>query len=125
MHNKTNNRSFGILFFIVFLIIGLWPLLSGETLRLWSIFLSLIFLLLGLINSKLLTPLHKTWIQLGIILGKVIAPLVMLVIFFAIVTPIGLLLKIFGKDLLKIKKNKFLKTYWTTRENIKSMDRQF
>ena len=125
MHNKTNNRSFGILFFIVFLIIGLWPLLSGETLRLWSIFLSLIFLLLGLINSKLLTPLHKTWIQLGIILGKVIAPLVMLVIFFAIVTPIGLLLKIFGKDLLKIKKNKFLKTYWITRENIKSMDRQF
>lgn len=125
MHNKTNNKSFGILFFIVFLIIGLWPLLSGETLRLWSIFLSLIFLLLGLINSKLLTPLHKTWIQLGIILGKVIAPLVMLVIFFAIVTPIGLLLKIFGKDLLKIKKNKFLKTYWTTRENIKSMDRQF
>ena len=122
MHNKTNNRSFGILFFIVFLIIGLWPLLSGEILRLWSVILSLIFLLLGLINSKLLTPLQ---IQLGITLGKVIAPLVMLVIFFAIVTPIGLLLKIFGKDLLKIKKNKLAKTYWTLRENIKSMDRQF
>ena len=125
MHNKTNNRSFGILFFIVFLIIGLWPLLSGEILRLWSVILSLIFLLLGLINSKLLNPLHKAWIQLGITLGKVIAPLVMLVIFFAIVTPIGLLLKIFGKDLLKIKKNKLAKTYWTLRENIKSMDRQF
>ena len=125
MHNKTNNRSFGILFFIVFLIIGLWPLLSGEILRLWSVILSLIFLLLGFINSNLLTPLHKAWIQLGITLGKVIAPLVMLVIFFAIVTPIGLLLKIFGKDLLKIKKNKLAKTYWTLRENIKSMDRQF
>ena len=125
MHNKTNNRSFGILFFIVFLIIGLWPLLSGEILRLWSVILSLIFLLLGFINSKLLTPLHKAWIQLGITLGKVIAPLVMLVIFFAIVTPMGLLLKIFGKDLLKIKKNKLAKTYWTLRENIKSMDRQF
>ena len=125
MHNKTNNRSFGILFFIVFLIIGLWPLLSGETFRLWSIILSLIFLLLGLLNSKLLTPLYKAWIQLGITLGKVIAPLVMLVIFFAIVTPIGLLLKIFGKDLLKIKKNKLAKTYWIIRENLKSMDRQF
>ena len=125
MQNKANNRSFGLLFFGVFLLISLWPLIESGQIRIWALIISSIFLILGLINSKILSPFYKAWIRLGIILGKIVAPLVMLAVFFLIVTPIGLILRIFGKDLLKTKKSKLVKTYWILRENIKSMDRQF
>ena len=122
---KSSNRSFGILFFIVFLSISLWPLLSSNEIRLWSLIISLIFLILGLLNSKILTPLNNGWIKFGEILGGIIAPIIMFIIFSIIVTPIGLALKLTGKDLLKLKKNKITKTYWILRENVKSMKRQF
>ena len=122
---KSSNRSFGILFFIVFLSISLWPLQSSNEIRLWSLIISLIFLILGLLNSKILTPLNNGWIKFGEILGGIIAPIIMFIIFSIIVTPIGLALKLTGKDLLKLKKNKITKTYWILRENVKSMKRQF
>ena len=103
MKKQSSVRSFGILFFIVFLIVGLWPIINDGEIRFWSILLSFTFLILGIINSKILIPLNKYWIKLGEILGKIIAPLVMLVIYFAIVTPIALLLKIFRKDILNLK----------------------
>ena len=124
MRKKSNNRSFGILFCIVFLLIAIWPLISSNPIRYWAIVLSITFLILGVVNSKLLSPLKDYWIKLGEILGKVIAPLVMSLVFFIILTPIGLILRIFGKDLLKLKKNK-KNSYWLSRGDLKSMDRQF
>tara|TARA_B100001093_G_scaffold449341_1_gene455491 strand:+ start:553 stop:933 length:381 start_codon:yes stop_codon:yes gene_type:complete len=122
---KSSNKSFGILFFIVFLLISLWPLLSGGNFRIWSLIISLIFLVLGLLKSKLLTPLNYGWIKLGEILGKIIAPVVMFLIFFTILTPIGLILKLFGKDLLNSKFSK-VNSYWIKRKkDIGSMKKQF
>ena len=125
MQKRASNRSFGLLFFFVFLIITFWPLLNSEAIRLWALIISLTFLFLGILNSKILSPLNKGWIKFGELLGKIIAPIVMFLVFFIILTPIGMLLKLFGKDLLKIKKNKLIKSYWINRKNITSMDRQF
>ena len=125
MNKIATNRSFGILFFIVFLLIAIWPLLSESSIRVWSLIISLIFLLLGLINSKLLTPLKNIWIKLGEFLGKIIAPIIMGIIYFFIVTPIGLIMRIAGKDLINIKYSKE-KSYWINRKkNIGPMNRQF
>ena len=125
MKKNDNNKSFGVLFFIVFFLIDIWPIIGSEPIRIWAIIVSLIFLVLGIINSKLLTPLKKNWIKLGVILGKVIAPIVMGFIYFLIITPIGLLMRLLGKDLLNIKFNKE-KSYWIKRsKNINTMKRQF
>ena len=122
---KNSNKSFGFLFFLVFLTVGLWPLISSESIRIWSIFLSIVFLLLGIVNSKILNPFKKGWIKLGELLGRIIAPVVMFVIFFLIVTPIGLLMRLLGKDIINLKFNKKIKSYWMPRKAIKSMKRQF
>lgn len=125
MQKKPSNRSFGLLFSFVFILITFWPLIISEPIRVWALITSLIFLILGLLDSRFLSPLNKYWIKLGELLGRIIAPLVMMLIFFTILTPIGLTLKLFGKDLLKIKKIKSLKSYWITKKKINSMDRQF
>ena len=125
MEKISSNRSFGILFSIVFALIAVWPLMYQGELRLWSILISLVFLFLGLINSRLLYPLNVIWVKFGELIGKIVAPLVMAIIFFIILTPIGLLLRLAGKDLLKIKLNKN-PSYWINREKEPgSMDRQF
>ncbi len=125
MKNKENNKSFGTLFFIVFLLIAIWPIKDSEPIRVWSMIISLLFLILGIINSKILTPFKNGWIKLGEILGKVIAPIVMGFIYFFVITPIGILLRLFGKDLLNIKLNKN-KSYWIKRaKDINTMKRQF
>ena len=125
MDKISSNRSFGILFCIVFAIIAVWPIFNDESLRIWPIPISLIFLVLGLLNSKLLNPLNFAWIKFGELLGRIVAPIVMAIIYFMIVTPIGLFMRLIGKDLLNTK---FLKdkSYWIKREkNISSMKRQF
>ncbi len=120
-----SNRSFGIVFFVVFLLIALYPLLKESDLRIWSLVISFIFLALGLSNSNLLTPLNKLWFKFGLFLGKIISPLVMGFIFFAVVTPIGILMRILGKDLLNLKYNK-KKSYWIEKTGPKSkMKNQF
>ena len=122
----SSDRSFGLVFFVVFLIIGLWPLLDGGQFKIWSLFFSLFFLVLGLLNSKLLTPLNLLWTKFGILLGNVFAPIVMSFIFFLVVTPIGLLMRIMGRDLLRTKYNKSGKSYWIKREKrITKMNQQF
>ena len=126
MHNKSSNRSFGILFFIVFLIIGLWPLLNENEIRIWSISLGIIFLVLGLLNSNLLSPLNKLWVKLGEVLGKIIAPIIMFLIFMLVVTPTAILVRLFRKDLLSLKMDKKIKSYWIERKkNLGSMKNQF
>lgn len=121
-----SNRSFGILFFLVFLIIGIYPLLKDGDLRIWSLIISTIFLILGLLNSSILYPLNKIWMKFGYLLGAIIAPIVMALIFFGVVTPTGIFMKIIGKDLLNLKKKKNKKTYWIKKEKLKSsMKNQF
>ena len=110
------NRNFGIVFFVVFLIIAIWPILNENDIRLWSLIISLIFLILGIANSKLLTPLNKIWFKFGIFLGNFIAPIVMGFVYFFVVTPTGLIMKILGKDLLNLKKNN-KETYWIKKDN--------
>ncbi len=125
MEKISSNRSFGVLFCIVFAIIAVWPIMYDGSLRIWPIPISFIFLVLGLLNSKLLSPLNLVWVKFGEFLGRIIAPIVMAIIYFVIVTPIGLFMRLIGKDLLNIK---FLKnnSYWIKREkNIGSMKRQF
>ena len=125
MRETSSNKNFGIVFFIVFLLIAVWPLIDGQSLRVWSLIVSLIFLVLGLLNSKLLNPLNLAWVKFGKILGKVVAPIVLGVIYFIIITPIGLFLRLIGKDLLQTKFSKN-NSYWIKREkNIGTMKRQF
>ena len=122
----SSNRNFGLVFFVVFLIIGFWPIFSGENFRLWSIIVSLIFFTLALLNSKILTPFNLVWYKFGIILGSIVAPIVMGLVFFMVVTPIGIFMKIIGKDLLNLKYNKYKKTYWINRDkSISTMKRQY
>ena len=126
MRQSTQNRSFGILFFIVFLVLSFWPLTKNGTLNIYFLLIGLVFLVLGLLNSRILSPLNKVWIKLGEILGKIIAPLVMAVVYFIILTPISLLVRFFGKDLIGLKFKKDINTYWIKRKkDLGSMDKQF
>jgi hypothetical protein len=121
----SSNKSFGIVFFIVFLLIATYPLINNGELRIWSLILSLVFLILGILNSKILYPLNKIWFKFGLLLGKIVSPLVMVIIFFLVVTPIGLFMRILNKDLLNLKFNKS-KSYWIEKNEPKSkMKNQF
>ena len=121
----SSNKSFGIVFFIFFLIIALWPLINDENIRLWSLIVSIIFLTLGIINSKILTPLNNLWFKFGLFLGKIVSPIVMGITFFFIVTPTGIIMRLIGKDILNLKRNN-LNTYWIEKKNENSsMKNQF
>ncbi len=129
MKNSINikpkdNITFGILFFILFLIIGLYPLKNGLNISLWSLGLSFVFLMITFIRPNLFTPLNKLWIQFGILLGKIISPIVMGLVFFFVVTPIGILVRLFKKDVMGLKKKET--SYWINREDkVQSMRKQF
>ena len=121
----SSNRSCGIVFFIVFILIAIYPLINQGEIRIWSVLISLLFLILGIINSKILTPLNKVWFKFGIFLGKIISPIVMGLIFFLVVTPIAFLMRIFKKDLLNLKFSKN-NSYWIKKTDPKStMKNQF
>ena len=120
----SSNRSFGIVFFIVFIVISLWPLQHDENIRIWSLIVSLIFLILGILNSNLLKPFNKIWFKFGMFLGKIVSPIVMSLIYFLVVTPTGFIMRFLGKDLLKLKKNKN-NTYWLAKNYKSYMKDQF
>ena len=127
INNKSisSNKSFGVVFFVVFLIIALYPLLENENVRVWSIIVSVIFLILGLLNSTILSPLNKVWFKFGIALGNFVSPIVMGLVFFIVVTPISIIMRVLKKDLLNLKKDN-KKTYWIERSRIESkMKNQF
>ena len=127
MKKKSNssNKSFGILFFVVFFLYGIWPILSSNEIRIWSLSMGIIFLILGLLNSKLLTPFYNLWIKLGTLLGRIVSPIVMFFVYFVFITPLAVMIRLFGKDLLRKKFNKS-PSYWIKREkNIGTMKKQF
>jgi len=128
--SKNNNITVGILFFIFFLIIGLYPAIAGERtdIKVWSIFLSLLFLIITIIKPNLFTFPNRLWIQFGILLGKIISPIIIFLVFFLIVTPTGNLIRIFGKDAMRLKKtsNNNVNSYWINRvDKFQSMREQF
>ena len=116
---KPTNKNFGIVFFIVFLLISIYPLINDKEIRVWSLIISLFFLIFGLINSNILTPLNKIWFKFGILLGNFVSPIVMGLVFFLVVTPISLLMKLFDKDVLNLKKSNS-KSYWVEKSGPKS-----
>ena len=120
----SSNRSFGIVFFVVFFVFAIWPLLNNQDIRIWSLIISLVFLILGILNSNLLKPLNIIWFKFGIFLGSIVSPLVMGLVFFIVVTPTGFIMRFFGKDLLKLKKNKN-NTYWVEKNYKSNMKDQF
>ena len=120
----SSNKSFGIVFFLVFIIVGVYPLVSNEEFRLWALITALIFLILGLINSSILTPLNMLWFKFGLLLGRIVSPVIMALVFFCVVTPTGLIMKLFNKDLLKLKK-KNKESYWIERKSKSEMKNQF
>ena len=121
----ASNRSFGVVFFVVFLIFALYPLINNGDIRIWSLVISLVFFILGILNSKILTPLNKFWFKFGIFLGKMISPVIMGAIFFLVVTPIGIIMRLFGKDILNLKYQN-IKSYWIEKNGPKSkMKNQF
>ncbi len=121
----STNKSFGVVFFVVFLIIALYPLINEGNIRIWATIVSIIFLILGILNSPILTPLNKIWFKFGIVLGNIVSPIVMGIIFFLVVTPTSLIMKMIGSNLLGLKKgNK--KSYWIEKSSNKSkMKNQF
>ena len=120
-----SNKSFGIVFFVVFLLISLYPLLNNESIRVWSLVISIIFLILGILDSKILSPLNKIWFKFGIFLGKIISPIIMGIIFFLVVTPTGFIMRLLGKDVLNLKFSDH-KSYWIEKTGPKSkMKNQF
>ena len=122
----SSNRSFGLVFFFVLIIIGLWPLKNNGDLRIYFIVLSIPFLILGLINSKLLNPLNLLWFKFGILIGSFMAPIVMGIVFFLVVTPTGLIMKMFGKKMLDEPFDKSKKSYWINcNKQASSMRKQF
>jgi hypothetical protein len=122
---KSSEKSFGILFAIVFFLIGIWSLLSGGSLKVWPLVLSFIFLIVAFFKQELLKPLNNIWIKIGEVLGRIVAPMVMALIFFLVITPLSLIMRLFGKDLLRLKTSKD-KSYWIKRDkNISTMDKQF
>ena len=126
MHKKSSNRSFGILFFFVFLGFGLWPLTKDQPINFILIFISTIFLILGVFYSKILSPLNKLWIKFGELLVRIFAPNFMALVYIVILTHVGLLVRIFGKDLLGLKFLKKQNSYWIKRnKDLGKMDKQF
>ncbi len=121
----STNRSFGLVFFVFFFIFSILPLFKSGDVRFWSLIISICFLILGLLNSSILTPLNKTWFKFGILLGNFVSPIIMGVVFFVVVTPTSFIMKLLGKDLLNLKKNN-KKTYWIKKnEEISKMKNQF
>ena len=121
----SSNRSFGFVFFVVFFLIAIYPLLNEGNFRFWSLIIAIIFLILGILNSKILTPLNKIWIKFGLFLGSIISPIIMGIIFFFVVTPISFVMKVLGKDILNLKRNNN-NTYWIDKSGPKSkMKNQF
>ena len=120
----SSNRSFGITFFVVFFVFAIWPLLNNQDIRIWSLIISLVFLILGILNSNLLKPFNIIWFKFGIFLGSIVSPLVMGLVFFIVVTPTGFIMRIFRKDLLNLKKNNN-SSYWIAKTNNSKMKDQF
>ena len=123
---QSSEKSFGVVFSIVFLIVALYPLINSESLRIWALVVSIIFFLLAFLAPKILVLPNKLWFKFGLLIGSIVAPIVMAFVYFVTVLPTGLIMRLLGKDLLKQKLDKNAKSYWIERkEPMGSMKNQF
>ena len=123
---QSSEKSFGVVFSIVFLIIALYPLITSEGLRIWALVVSIIFFLLAFLAPKILVLPNKLWFKFGLLIGSIVAPIVITLVYFVTVVPTGLIMRLLGKDLLKQKLDKNAKSYWIERkEPMGSMKNQF
>ena len=111
----SSDRSFGVVFAVVFALIGLLPLVSGGAVRMWSLAVGAAFLLVALAFPSVLAPLNRLWLRFGLLLHKIVSPLVLGIMFFLVITPMGVLMRAFGKDLLRLKLDRQLASYWIER----------
>ena len=111
----SSNRSFGIVFAVVFAVIGLLPLVSGRGVRPWALVVGAAFLLIALVLPSILAPLNRLWLRFGLLLHRIVSPLVLGIMFFVVITPMGLLMRALGKDLLRLKFDKGSSSYWIER----------
>ena len=124
--NQSSPKSFGIVFSIVFLIVGLYSLINSKDFYLWSLIVSAIFLFLAFLAPKTLATPNKIWHKFGMLLGSIVAPIVLAIVYFLTVLPTGLIMRLLGKDLLKQRLDKNAKSYWIHRkEPMGSMKNQF
>lgn len=112
----SSNRALGLTFGVVFLIVGLYPWLFGDAVRAWSIALSVAFVLTAFVVPRLLGPLNMLWTRFGLLLHRIVSPIVLGIMFFVVVTPIGLLMRSLGKDLLRLRMEREAPTYWLERK---------
>jgi len=123
---QSSEKSFGIVFSVVFLIVALYPLITSAGLRIWALVVSIIFFLLAFLAPKILVLPNKLWFKFGLLIGSIVAPIVMAFVYFVTVLPTGLIMRLLGKDLLKQKLDKNAKSYWVNRsEPMGSMKNQF
>ena len=112
----SSDRSFGIVFACVFAIVGLWPLIDAAPPRWWAMGIAGIFLFAAGACPKVLAPLNRIWLRFGLLLHKVVNPLVMAILFYLVVTPMGILVRILGKDLLRLRLDPKATSYWINRK---------
>jgi hypothetical protein len=123
---KSSNKSFGIVFFLFFSILGIYPIWNDDKLNLILISIGIIFLILGIRNSNILTSPNKYWIKFGLVLGKLISPIIMFIIYFFLLFPISLLGKLVGRDTCNTSYNPNIKSYWIKRnDDPLDMDEQY
>ena len=123
---QGSDKGFGYVFSIIFLLIGSYPLLHGEVFKLWFMVLAFVFMMIALLKPSLFKWPNYLWFRFGILLGKVVSPVVMALIFFLVIFPTGLALRLFKKDILGLKIDKNKKTYWVHRDQpMQSMKNQF
>jgi len=123
----STDRGFGAVFTAVFVIVGLWPLLDGRAPRLWGLGVAAAILLVTLLRPSLLAPFNRVWFRLGLLLHKMVSPIVMGFLFFVTVTPTALVFRVLGKDPLKRRFQPSADTYWLPRDNSRlgTMKNQF
>jgi len=111
-----SERMFGLVFMAVFVLMGLWPLWAGQPVKIWALAAAGGFLAAALIAPKLLRPLNLAWFKFGLLLHKIVNPIVMGLLFFLTVTPMAIIFRLTGKDLLNRKFEPEAETYWIRRD---------
>lgn len=112
----SSDRTFGLVFTVLFLVIGLLPLWKGGSVHYWSLGISAVFLILSLARAELLGPLNRLWMKFGLLLNRIVSPVILAILFFLVVTPTGMLMRLFGGNPLRLGFDAKEKSYWIKRD---------
>lgn len=115
-HEASSDRAFGLVFAAMFAIVAGWPLVHGEGPRWWAVAIAATIGLIAVVAPALLAGPNRLWTAFGLLLGRVVRPIALGIVFYAVMTPVGLLMRIGGKDPLRLKRDPSLPSYWIARE---------